>query len=360
MKIIHCADLHLDSAMETHLTTQKAEIRRVEIQKTFEKMVEYAKENQVSVILIAGDLFDTATGRNRKIKERVLDVIRCAPNIDFLYLSGNHDADDDFCDREKCPANLKFFEKDWTSYRYGRVCITGKEQCEADTASIDSLALREDEINIVALHGQAVSAKSSSRPQDIPLLALQHKGIDYLALGHLHQYRRETLDERGVYCYSGCLEGRGFDECGEKGAVLLDVDESGVRSEFVPFAYRCCYDIRVDIGGAVREKEILNRIEEKISNIAQTSLVKLTLCGEIEPETDVDLAYLENYYEGRFFLFKIQNSARIRICYEDFENDISLKGEFIRQVRSTDLPEKDKEMIIATGIRALMGRESGR
>ena len=49
--------------------------------------------------------------------------------------------------------------------------------------------------------------------------------IDYLALGHIHSYKCHKLDKRGVYCYSGCLEGRGFDECGDKGFVLLETEE---------------------------------------------------------------------------------------------------------------------------------------
>ena len=58
MKIIHCADLHLDSKMETNLDKEKAKERKNEILITFEKMVQYAKENDVKVIIIAGDLFD--------------------------------------------------------------------------------------------------------------------------------------------------------------------------------------------------------------------------------------------------------------------------------------------------------------
>ena len=58
MKIIHCADLHLDSKMESNLDREAASMRRDELLDTFERMVTYAAENEVRVILIAGDLFD--------------------------------------------------------------------------------------------------------------------------------------------------------------------------------------------------------------------------------------------------------------------------------------------------------------
>lgn len=361
MRIIHCADLHLDSGMDTNLTPQKAEQRRHEIQKTFEKMVDYAVDMDVRVILMAGDLFDSGTGRNHKIKERVLDVIRSAPGIDFLYLRGNHDADEEFCAAGNRPDNLKLFGLEWTSYRYGNICITGKEQYDdVNLTGFDDLSLEEKDINICVLHGQVIPGRSATRAGDIPLGALKDKAIDYLALGHIHQYRKEPFDARGVYCYCGCLEGRGFDECGPKGAVLLEADEDGVTSEFVPFAGRCFHEVSVDISGAIREREIMELIEARFQGIPGKSLVKLELCGEINPELDVDIAYLENYFENRFFLLKVKDCTKMRICYEDYEKDISLKGEFIRQVRRSDLAEEDKERVLATGIRALMGREFGR
>ena len=58
MKIIHCADLHLDSNMESNLSREQAMLRREELLETYEAMVAYGAANQVRVILIAGDLFD--------------------------------------------------------------------------------------------------------------------------------------------------------------------------------------------------------------------------------------------------------------------------------------------------------------
>ena len=59
MKIIHCADLHLDSALRAHVDKDHGKKRRAEILNTFERMVDYAADNGVSAIMIAGDMFDT-------------------------------------------------------------------------------------------------------------------------------------------------------------------------------------------------------------------------------------------------------------------------------------------------------------
>ena len=58
MRIIHCADIHLDSSLNTHLTIKQATIRKNEILNTFYRMTVFAKENDVKTVLIAGDLFD--------------------------------------------------------------------------------------------------------------------------------------------------------------------------------------------------------------------------------------------------------------------------------------------------------------
>ena len=88
MRIIHCADIHLDSKMNTNLSKEMARERKAELLTTFCKMVDYAVENGVEAILIAGDLFDTkkvsATAGNI-----VSDVIRKHPHISFFYLKGN-------------------------------------------------------------------------------------------------------------------------------------------------------------------------------------------------------------------------------------------------------------------------------
>ena len=135
MKIIHCADLHLDSKMTANLTKEQARERRKEMLRTFTRMVEYAVKNNVRVILIAGDLFDT---RNVSAMARntVRDMICTHPEIDFLYLRGNHDSDNFLSKMEELPENLFLFDEEWTSYRYGNIVISGLELSEENRATV--------------------------------------------------------------------------------------------------------------------------------------------------------------------------------------------------------------------------------
>lgn len=357
MRIIHCADLHLDSRMETNLTQEMAAKRRLEILNTFEKMVDYAVETGVRVIIIAGDLFDTSAELKKRIKTRVLDIVKSAPDIDFLYLKGNHDEGINLENSNGLPDNLKRFGNVWTEYIYEDICITGIEP-EGETGDIySSLSLKEENTNIVVLHGQESKYGNKNDAQIINIRALTNRYIDYLALGHIHEYKYTKLDNRGYYCYSGCLDGRGFDECGQKGYVVLEIEDGIIHHEFKPASSRVYHEVNADIGNCLNETEIIKVIDENLEGIPEKDLVKLVLCGEISEDMDIDINYIENRLSGRFYFLKVKDETRLRINYSDYKNDISLKGEFIRKVNALNIPEEDKEKIIITGIRALMGRE---
>ncbi len=351
MKMIHCADLHLDSVMESNLSAQQAKERREELFATFAAMVDYAKSHEVSVIIIAGDMFDTKNSQLR-IKRRVRDLISAAENIDFLYLKGNHD-NSDFLAGEEKPKNLKFFGQEWTRYTYGNTDIVGCESC-ADIYS--SLLLEQEKINIVVLHGQETAGNITGEGV-INIPALANRSINYLALGHIHSYKCGRIDERGIYCYCGCPEGRGFDECGEKGFVLLDVSENGVKHEFIPFAKRTLHTVDVILEGALTNTEITECIDSAVADIPSKDLVKIVLQGEVDEQTDIDTVYIQQQYEPKFYFIKVYDRTVLSIDYESYRNDVSLKGEFVRLVSAQKMEETRKKEIILTGLRALAGRE---
>lgn len=354
MKIIHCSDIHLDSRMERHLTAQQARERNAEICATFARMVTYAREEGAAVVLIAGDLFDTERV-SPQTAGFVLEQVRKAEGIDFLYLRGNHDESRNVFSGMEIPGNFKAFQSGWTSYRYGSIVITGLELSRENCLGMyDTLSLNAEDTNIVMLHGQI-----STQPGEelIALPKLRGKHIQYLALGHLHSYQLDALDLDGVFCYPGCPEGRGFDECGDKGFVVLDISEGTVQTRFVPFATRRLHDLPVDISELTTVTELLASLEQACAGIPACDLVKFTLRGTFTPETQKDLRFLTKMLESRFYFVKIKDESQLRIDRESYEHDASLKGEFIRMVMASDRSDEEKEQIILCGIRALSGEE---
>ena len=86
-------------------------------------------------------------------------------------------------------------------------------------------------LNILVLHGDAENPASPYDP--VSPRRAGRLGLDYAALGHIHR-RGERRDGGTLCAWPGCLMGRGFDECGEKGALLVSAEKGACRTEFVP------------------------------------------------------------------------------------------------------------------------------
>ena len=363
MKIIHCADIHLDSRMAAHFDNDTAKKRRLEILDTFCSMIQYAAEHDVEAVIIAGDLFDT-NKPSALARGRVLSTIRENRNIHFYYLRGNHDLVRQ--DEEDLPENLHQFSEKWTGYRLADgITLKGVElNSETEPDIYDSLFLKENEFNIVALHGQEAVSSAKDRAEVINLRALRNRGIDYLALGHIHAYKKESLDNRGTYCYPGCLEGRGFDECGIHGFVLLDVDPVSRKysHRFIPFAGRTLYEVSIDISECMTESDIetliLKEIESGQYPDYENNLFQFNLVGAVDINCEKDIAYLKSRLERRTFFAKFKDKTEAKIYPEDYLQEESLKGAFVRSVMGDDsLAEDDRNYIIRNGLRLIDGKE---
>lgn len=430
MKIIHCADLHLDSKMTTHLSGEQLRRRRAELLHTFTRMADYAAEQDVRAILICGDLFDSKNISAQAVNT-VYETIRRHPGIVFFYLTGNHE-EGAFVDAlPSVPENLKIFGSEWTAYRLGTVLIEGtnhftevpqasnvkevpvplkEEATDKKAASAEApvfaakcfgnqehlkeasteapafvnfrdpdesaeergnddsesagaeKTIRVDTFRIVALHGQ-LTEYGGADPETLNLQLLRNRGIDYLALGHIHAYKKGALEPRGIWCYPGALEGRGFDECGEHGFVLLDIDEaSGNCSDtFIPFASRNLWELSVEIGGAASTIEIIEKMEAVIAaaeKIRAEDMVRVVLTGRIDVCAEKNMTQILTHFRDRFELFQLRDETSLGVNYLSFEHDASLKGELVRLLQKDPvLSEDEKAEIVRCGLQALSGEE---
>lgn len=352
MKIIHTGDLHLESSLTTHLSSIKANERKKELINSFERMVNFASLNNVRVIIISGDMFDKKRV-SITAKRKVFDIIKNNNDIDFLYISGNHDDID--LSYEQVPENLKLFSNKWEKYSYENIDIYGINFTKSSNKYLyDTLITKQDRINIVTIHGQIVNHISN---EDININLLKDKNIDYLALGHIHKYQCEKLDDRGIYCYCGCLEARGFDEDGEKGFVLLDIENGKITTKFIKNAYRNVYKVEVDITNVFSWIDLKNKVNELVSNIDSKDMVKVILKGQFEITQIKYNEQLLDYLLSKFYFAKVDDESKLKIDISNFENEISLKGEFLREVKNSNLEDSLKDEVILCGIKALTGED---
>ena len=350
MKIIHTGDIHLGSKMEAKFSDAKSSERKIEVRLSFKKMVDFAVENDVKVIMLCGDVFDSDIPL-KKDKEFFYGLVEKYPSIDFLYLKGNHDTNS----FSKAPSNLKEFSDAWRSYRYGNVNICGIEQSEKNCLSIyNELNLNKDDINIVMLHGQIASSAGFNK---IQLQKLCGKNIDYLALGHIHKREEGELDLRGVYRYCGCLEGRGFDDIGEKGFYLLDTQAGRISSRFVENSIRRIYSFDVDISGAKNSFEA-SKLVKKVVVCDKKDIVRVNLKGTVDFYDTALAGDVQSYLDDEWYTLSVKDETELKMNFDFFKQDLSLRGEFVREVLADEsLDEAQKKAVIAMGFNALNGRE---
>lgn len=88
MKLLHAADLHLDSAF-AGLPEEKAALCRQESRDILRRMVDWANDHEADVMLLAGDLFDSDRLYSQTARTLALTLGRFRGRI-FLA-PGNHD-----------------------------------------------------------------------------------------------------------------------------------------------------------------------------------------------------------------------------------------------------------------------------
>ena len=353
MKIIHTSDLHLASPLGARLSESNRRIRRMELVDSLRRIIDRAVIESSDAVIIAGDLFDSENITASEVAA-ITDAMARARNILFFYLPGNHERDVLI---EKCaslPENLKIFGSEWTYFDIGEVTVAGR--CSIPTDAFSTLKLDTGRKNIVVLHG-SLTDRCDGR-DSIGRKDISGQPIDYLALGHYHSYQQERISERTVAVYSGTPEGRGFDEVGKKGYVRILVTDTGVSHGFFPSAKRTLHNINVDITGVTRESEIEDRILCALAIIPECDLVRIQLVGRRDATVRRDILGLtERLSYGRFFL-EIFDKTSLMISADDYKNDVSLKGEFIRTVLSEEgLTDEERDGIIELGLRALMGEK---
>ncbi len=356
MRIIHTGDIHIGSPLK-NLPTEKAQLRKTELLDGFRRLCVYAKDNGVTAVLIAGDLLDE-TKVTGQVKRQTLVFIADASPVLFFCVSGNHDWTG--FDGEALPDNLYLFAQNRGagSYYLGEnVTVTGMDTKYFSTQNFQTLAFTPNTFNILLLHGDVYAEGSR---EYIPLDLLANKGVDYLALGHIHipDVQSKPLDGRGRYRYCGCPEGRGFDEVGGRGFFLLDIAGGQIVAEhFLTLAKRAVSVKRVDIGGCQTYFDVENAVWGALQNERGENVVKIILCGEHEADLKKDISVLTSRLNERFFFAKVEDETRLKLHPEAYVNDLTERGEFVREVlRCGELDGLQAE-ILEVGLKALAGED---
>ena len=405
VKLIHTADLHLDSAFRSRFTKEEAENRRQKQLMAWKELLSFAVEKKVQGILIAGDLFDSPVVSHGTM-DFFLSTVSEHPEISFFYLRGNHDTENTFRYQENLPKNLFLFSEKGKKYRlndrlllagveYGTKDISfgenegatqgagqaaeqgvGQENAHGAEALSKSeseseeeskfLKLKEEDCNILLLHGALYqgSAKGDAiqGEEGIFLKNLEKLPLSYIALGHIHKGGEGKLNNGALWAYPGCLQGRGFDEEGERGFLYLKVEEEKkeIRKEFIPIKQGEFRILEIELLEDEGTLACLKKIEVEMekAGIAKEDSLRIILKGKKGLEQERNLRYLQLQLQDSVFFLEIRDECELSWNREEAMQEKSLKGEFLRVLAAADnLSKEEQEEIIALGMGLLQGGE---
>lgn len=345
VKIFHCADIHLDSPFSLY-SPREAEKRRTELRGAFTSALMYAREKRADIFIISGDLFD-GEYVTRDTRELLLREFAKCGDMKIFISPGNHDpfTPSSFYATAEFPENVHIFggERERVSlddlgvdvYGFG---FTGKN---CITSTVAGWSIKDkSKINILVTHGD-MSGGDSTGPvtkQDIA-----NSGFDYIALGHIHK-PSGVLCENGVYyAYPGCIEGRGFDELGYKGALFGTVEKGSVDIQPKRFS-KSRYELAtVDISGATEKMEALDIIRQQIRPYTDDTALRLTLVGEVKSAFVILPNEIGKGCEYPYYI-EIIDETFVAPDMAELEKSNTLKGIFVRRIlEQMDALDKESE-----------------
>ncbi len=343
IKVFHCADIHLDSPFSL-FSPREAEKRRTELRAAFTSALMFARDRKADIFIISGDLFDSEYVTRDTREMLVREFAKCGDMRIFIS-PGNHDplgASSPY-ETTEFPKNVHVFgaERECVHlddlgadvYGFG---FTSKNHLSSPVVGWNGLD--KERINILVCHGDMTSSASTSGPMNVKEIGAS--GFDYVALGHIHK-PSGLLCENGVYySYPGCIEGRGFDELGYKGAMFGTVDKGSVDMKSYRFSKSRYEEITVDISGANEKMEALDIIRNAIKPFTEDTALRLHLTGELKNAFVILPNEIGKGCEYPYYI-EIKDETFLSPDLSELEKENTLKGIFCRKMLA-DIENCDK------------------
>lgn len=368
MKLLHTADLHLDSPFCAS-SPSEAEARRGRQRTILKKIFSLADSEGCDVILIAGDLFDSPTV-TPETKELCLSLFANFGKPIFIA-PGNHDpfVGGSLYKSDSLPSNVYVFNSNELQYfdlpQLG-ITVAGYAFL---SPSFSHNPLEEEPraeldnglIPILCAHTELDEPNSRYAP--IMTADIKRHGFAYAALGHVHN----VSDTDGNIRYCGFPEGRSFDEQGDGGVIIAEITAEGnVRAERKIISEIRYLTKELSLDGITEadgvKKAVLSELD-KLSDGAAVHL-RIELTGALK--SDVGLAETVRDLAGETYSnvvsLEITDSTLCLPNVTALEKDCTLRGELYRTLKprifSEDMAERRVALkALKIGLAAIAGRD---
>ena len=338
VRILHCADLHIGTGVAG--LGEKGLSRKHEALLTFENIINLAREHEVKILLIAGDLLSSNQVSVQTVK-RILECVAAIPETKVVFAAGNHDPVNSQSPFSvlALPDNFYVLPAEDSCFEFKElgVCVFGRSFSEVylKGESRFSLAPRENFINILCQHGE-VKSDFSSNYNSLTAEFIDNCGMDYIALGHIH--KRSDVMRRGntFFAYSGCAEGLGFDELGEKGVYIGDIGKGVCDLKFYKTSIRIFTQTETDVSECAdtpsAADKILFELKEKFKDTFADNFYKISLVGSVPDGRWFDTGEIATRLMQTVYFAKVKDETEISADLDVLKDEKSLKGIFVNKM----------------------------
>ena len=368
VKIVHTADLHFDTPFNEVDDKQRA-INKEELKEVFKNIINFCKEKQVDILLLAGDIFDNLT-LNRETIYFLENVFNNIKETRVFISPGNHDPynNNSFYKLIKWPENVYIFkdklEKVYIKELETNVWGAAFNEKYVRESLIRGFSQNNKEINIMAIHGEISSSSEGNEYNPITLKDIKESGMDYIALGHRHNFSGILKEGNTFYSYSGCPQGRGFDETGDKGIIYGYVSKGVVELSFIKTCKRNYEEVYVDISNLFGYEEVIKKILDVIKEEdRKNNLYKIILKGEVSEKFHIEEKVLKSKLVRDFYFCKVVDKTSIALDIKELSKGYSVKSIFVKnllkklQEAKTDEEKDVIKMALKIGVSSLSEAE---
>lgn len=337
IKILHSADWHLDSPLQGR-TPEQTRLLRDKLLEIPRKISAVCKAEDCDMMLLSGDLFDGSYTKDSYLAlYRMLDEVK----IPVFITPGNHDyiAPGSPWLTETWPENVYVFKDPHmvsVALTQPRCWVFGAGFTSMDApAMLDGFHAEDEDLPLIGiLHGDPTQVRSPYNP--ITKSQVLNSGLDYLALGHIH--KSGSFREGKTLCaWPGCPMGRGYDEEGQKGVLIVTVDQEA-SLKFVPLDGPKFYDLEVSVTGDAGAD-----LASVLPPVGNEDFYRVTFVGASQP---IDLTALAEDF-SRFPNLELRDRTTPPVDIWSAVGEDSFEGMYFKLLQDSlkDADEKNKERI---------------
>jgi DNA repair exonuclease SbcCD nuclease subunit len=154
-------------------------------------------------------------------------------------------------------------------------------------------------------------------------------GLDYLALGHYHNFS-EVREGGTVAVYPGTLEGRKFGEDGARYLLVATLSRGTVSLERKPWNTRTLAQVTIDFtGGAIHDE---TRLLERVSAFSgDREIVRALLTGAADFAFEAER--VQAAIRERFFHLELDDRTYLMdtALLQRYQDEATIRGAFVRR-----------------------------